>query len=328
MDIQNSEIPTTGDVSEQKDELRKNRIIADRFRLGRKIGQGGMGHVFLAEDLKNQNAKCAVKLLKGDVMVGASETQRFHNECLIVLNLKHRNLVSVIDVGVDSDEEFYIVMEYVGGGSLGSLLKREGAFTLERALRAMHQIACGLNHSHMNRVVHRDLKPDNVLVAKNEILKIADFGLAKSQNIGESLTRTGETVGTPYYMAPEQFRGEASTPLNDIYSLGIMAYEFVMGARPFEHENYVALATMHLNYPLPNMLESKAEIPKWFQEFIEACTEKKTRFRLQNMFEVADYLEYQMDLLGIKVDERISAKKTVQTGILRRLFAMLKPKKL
>jgi serine/threonine-protein kinase len=299
--------------------LRYDRIIADRYHIVRLIGEGSNGAVFFAKDLQNRMEPCAIKLLKPDYDERNSESLRFRNESIIALGLSHPNLVSVVDISIGNIEEFFIVMEYIDGGTLRQVLNKEVVVGFDRALSILHQIACGLNHCHASKVVHRDLKPENILISENEVYKITDFGLAKSQDIRDSLTKTGETVGTPFYMAPEQYRGESPTRMNDIYSLGIMAFEMVSGYKPFRDENYVGLATMHLNHPLPRLSEYGTKVPKWFQELLESCTEKKLANRMPSIEEFSSHLEYHMDRRGLHCEERIASSTPPPIGFLGRI---------
>ena len=147
----------------------------------------------------------------------------------------------------------YLVMELLDGGNVEEKLDQEQCFSLNYAVKLIHQVTLGMQYAHLNGVVHRDLKPANILLDGKGNVKITDFGLSKSDTFKMDLTKTGETVGTAYYMAPEQFRGEVPTKYMDIYALGILAYELVSGLKPFENPNYVAVATMHFKEPIPKL---------------------------------------------------------------------------
>jgi serine/threonine protein kinase len=183
-------------------------------------------------------------------------------------------------------------MEFVDGVALGSKIYGPASqkLSLDEIVNILYEITLGVQHAHSRGVIHRDIKPDNILLSTTGEVKITDFGLARTLEVDKGFTNTGETVGTPYYMSPEQIRGDAPDKRSDIYSLGILAYELVSGRRPFNDECWFTLAAMHLNQPLPK-LESKLNLPRWYEDFVQIATAKKPAERFQSMDDVVDLLE-------------------------------------
>jgi serine/threonine-protein kinase len=269
--------------------------INGRFRILTSLGAGGMGTVILAADLENQAVPVALKFLHPHLVAEERTLARFKNEILLACKLDHPNIVRVLGFGNCSKEEHFIVMEYVEGRTLGQVIYGDDPpLEFERILQILAAAASALAYAHERQIVHRDLKPDNILLGKDGSVKLTDFGLARSTVLESSLTLSGETVGTPCYMAPEQFRGEKADARTDVYAFGIMAYEMAAGQRPFQDENYVKVAAMHHNWSLPDLSDYRTDIPQWFQDFIETCAEKKPRHRYQSMSEIQDILRKKM----------------------------------
>lgn len=283
----------------ERERERISKQLNGRYQIESVLGIGGMGTVYRVSDA--QGKSFALKLIRSDLDLDPSSRDRFEQEIATLNKLSHRNIVRIYDGGTLSDSSIYIVMECLGGGSLREMLEDRGRIQLKESLAILHKLSLALDYAHYRGIVHRDLKPDNILFDLDGEPKLTDFGLAKNEDLGMSLTKTGETVGTPYYMAPEQFRAEPAAPSIDIYALGIIAYELIVGDKPFFHTNYIAVATMHLNYPIPKI----PDVPTWYQELVESCCEKNPRHRFGSVRELAAALEYYMDSLGVVVEERL-----------------------
>lgn len=233
-------------------------ILDSKYKLLESLGQGGMGSIFRAQRL-HIGDEVAVKLLHHDLVREKQALERFRREARAAAMIRHPNVVSIHDFsdGTSGATEPYIVMELVQGVSLGNLLRREGRMTPERAVRLMRDICAGVGVAHRQRLLHRDLKPDNVIVVPpvhegdEEAAKVVDFGLAKVRDVAAStaLTHTGAVIGTLYYMSPEQCSGEELDARADVYSLGAMLYEMLTGGPPFRSNNLAGLIAKHLNEP-------------------------------------------------------------------------------
>ena len=235
-------------------------ILDSKYKLIESLGQGGMGSVFRAQRL-HIGDEVAVKLLHHDLVREEKALERFRREARAAAMIRHPNVVSIHDFndGTGNASQPYIVMELVRGVSLGDLLRREGRMSPQRAVRLMHDICAGVGVAHRQGLLHRDLKPDNVIVVPpshegdEETAKVVDFGLAKVRDVAAStaLTHTGAVIGTLYYMSPEQCSGEELDSRADVYSLGAMFYEMLAGGPPFRSRNLAGLIAKHLNEPPP-----------------------------------------------------------------------------
>ena len=225
------------------------KIISERYRLTEVLGQGGMGIVFKAEDLRLNNRLCAVKLLKGQT-TDPHEAKRFEAELQIISRLRSPHVVQVLDTGYFEGHRLYIVMELLEGEPLSNLSTREGALALPRAIQITKGILAGLSEAHEYGIVHRDLKPANIFITRSragdEITKVLDFGIAKDINSDESsgLTSASMIIGTPKYMAPEQFMKQPTDVRTDIYAVGLLLYQLVAGDPPFMPTNDQIPATL------------------------------------------------------------------------------------
>ena len=236
-------------------------ILDSKYKLIESLGQGGMGSVFRAERL-HIGDEVAVKLLHRDLVREKQVLERFRREARTAAMIRHPNVVSIHDFndGTGEASEAYIVMELVQGVSLGNLLRRSGRMPQERAVRLMQDICAGVGVAHRQGLLHRDLKPDNVIVVPpshegdEETAKVVDFGLAKVRDVTvqTALTQTGAVLGTLYYMSPEQCSGEELDARADVYSLGAMLYEMLTGAPPFRSNNFAGLISKHLHEPPPH----------------------------------------------------------------------------
>ncbi len=258
-------------------------ILNDRYELLELIGSGGMGHVYKANDNKLDRT-VAVKILKEEYLDDEEFVERFHNEAQAVAKLSHSNIVAVFDVGVDRDMHF-IVMELIEGVILSDYVKRIKKLKYEEAFSISIQIARALVHAHKNGIVHRDIKPHNVLLSKDGVAKVADFGIAKAVT-ARTFTLSGKTVGSVHYFSPEQARGGYVDARADLYSLGAVMYEMLTGRPPFDGETPVVVAVKHLQEKLvePNVLNT--DIPDNVNKVVVRAMAKSPDDRYQSAKEM------------------------------------------
>lgn len=226
----------------------QQKILNNRYELEQKVGEGGMARVYRARDLR-LHRRVAVKVLHQHYAADAGFLQRFHHEAQAAANLHHPAIVDVYDVGQD-DGVHYIVMEYVEGSDLKSIILRNGPLSVEQAIPIAVAVAEGLDAAHRQGMVHRDVKPQNIIVGPNGQVKITDFGIAKS-NLSTAMTETGVTFGTADYISPEQAQGFPATPRSDVYSLGVTLYEMLTGRLPFSGDSSIAVAMQHVSVDPP-----------------------------------------------------------------------------
>lgn len=222
--------------------------LLNRYNVLRKIAQGGMGELWLANDYV-LTRQVVLKVLRADLFQDNELKSRLRAEAINNGKLSHVNIVSVYDYQ-EVDNLAFIVMEYIEGDILGNILSKTPILPLAQTLKIMKQIASALAFAHQQGIIHRDIKPDNIIIDKNGIVKVMDFGISSSA-CGTSLTQTGKVVGTVQYISPEQAHGEAATAKSDIYSLGILAFEMTQAMRPFTGKSIVDIAVAHIKEPLP-----------------------------------------------------------------------------
>lgn len=261
----------------------KGQKINDRYEIIRVIGEGGMANVYLAMDTI-LNRKVAVKVLRGDLATDEKFVRRFQREALSASSLNHPNIVEMYDVGED-DGNFYIVMEYVEGKNLKQLIKRRTKLSLPEVIDIMKQLTDGIAHAHDSFIIHRDIKPQNMLILDNGLVKITDFGIAVALN-STQLTQTNSVMGSVHYLPPEQAAGKGATFKSDIYSLGILMYELVTGKLPFRGENAVEIALKQMKEPIPSVREEDESIPQSVENIILKACAKNPKNRYENAREM------------------------------------------
>ena len=231
-----------------------SQLFADRYRLERRLGVGGMATVQLAFDTRLER-NVAVKLLAEHLADDASFVSRFRREALAAARLVHPNVVQVFDFGLDDEtHRNYIVMEYVDGQSCAEILRERGTLPPDEAVEILAQSCRGLAYAHRHEVIHRDVKPGNLLRSRDSMVKLADFGIAKAAEQSD-ITKVGSVLGTAAYLAPEQARGEPAGPASDMYALGVVAYQLLAGRLPYEAASLTDLARLQDSGPPPRLDE-------------------------------------------------------------------------
>ncbi|GIH75239.1 hypothetical protein Plo01_16680 [Planobispora longispora] len=257
-------------------------MLGGRYRSLGRIAAGGMGEVWRCRD-ELLGREVAVKLLRRHVAADPHFRERFRAEARIAAGLADPGIAQVFDYGEDGDVA-YLVMELVSGESLANILARNGSLSPEITLDVVHQAARGLHAAHRSGIVHRDIKPGNLLVTEDGAVKITDFGIARALEAAP-LTQTGTVLGTAQYVSPEQASGAVLSPATDLYSLGVVAYECLTGRPPFVADNQVAIALMHLNEPPPALPES---VPAAVRDLVMACLSKDPARRPASSRELSD----------------------------------------
>jgi eukaryotic-like serine/threonine-protein kinase len=263
--------------------------FADRYELTELVGTGGMSSVYKAHDtLLERNV--ALKMLHDHYSDDEEFVERFKREARTVAQLSHPNIVTVIDRGEAGGRQF-IVFEYIDGENLKELLVRSGRLPVERALELALEIAHGLAFAHQHGLIHRDVKPQNVLLNGDGAAKVTDFGIARSLDVEHGVTQTGTVLGTSNYIAPEQASGQPVDAHTDVYSLGVVLYELLAGDVPFPGENFVSVAMKHVNEPPPNLLDVRRDVPLRVAAAVDRALEKDPRQRFPSMDAFAAELE-------------------------------------
>lgn len=280
----------------------KGQKINDRYEVIRSIGEGGMANVYLALDTI-LDRRVAVKVLRGDLANDEKFVRRFQREAISASSLSHPNIVEMYDVGED-EGNYFIVMEYVEGKSLKSLIKKRGGLTLPEVLDIMLQLTDGIACAHNSYIIHRDIKPQNILVLDDGRVKITDFGIAQALKRGE-LTETNSVMGSVHYLPPEQANGTGTTIKSDIYSLGIVMFELLTGKVPFKGENAVEIAIKQMKEPMPSIHTYKEGIPQSIENIILKAAAKNPKNRYDTV------LEMQEDIKTALSKEREDEKKIV-----------------
>ena len=256
--------------------IMKGQKINDRYQIIKSIGEGGMANVYLAYDTI-LDRDVAVKVLRGDLSNDEKFVRRFQREALNASSLSHPNIVEVYDVG-DDNGQYFIVMEYIEGKNLKDLIKKRGKLTVSEVVDIMSQISDGLSVAHDSYIIHRDIKPQNIMILENGLVKITDFGIAMAMNATQ-LTQTNSVMGSVHYLPPEQASGKGSTLKSDIYSMGILMYELLTGVLPYRGDNAVEIALKHLKEPLPSIREELEDLPQSVENIILKSTAKNPKNR-------------------------------------------------
>ncbi len=274
--------------------IEKGTLIGSRYKIIKSIGEGGMANVYLAEDIVLKR-EVALKMLRGELSNQDKFLKRFQKEALALSasSSSHPNIVDMYDVGEDKDYH-YIVMEYIEGETLKKLLTRRGHLTLTEVVDISLQLTSGVAHAHNSYIIHRDLKPQNIMIQKDGLVKITDFGIATASNQA-SLTLTNSIMGSVHYLPPEQASGKPATIKSDIYSLGIIMYEMLTGELPFNGDSAVEIALKHMKEPLPSIRKRNPKVPLALENIVIKATAKNPKNRYDNVNEMVKDLKSALD---------------------------------
>ena len=270
----------------------KGQKINDRYQVIRSIGEGGMANVYLAYDtILDRNV--AVKVLRGDLATDEKFVRRFQREAMSASALSHPNIVEMYDVGED-DGNYFIVMEYIDGKTLKNLIKKRGALTVAEVVDIMLQLTSAISCAHDSYIIHRDIKPQNVMILDDGRVKITDFGIAIASNASE-LTQTNSVMGSVHYLPPEQANGAGATAKSDIYSLGILMFELLTGKLPFNGENSVEIALKQMKEQIPSVCAMNPEIPQSIENVILKACAKNPKNRYANVKDMYNDIKTALD---------------------------------
>ena len=293
--------------------LEAGRTLNGRYKIKSLIGTGGMAAVYLAKDLILDRL-VAIKVLRLDFRQNDDAMRRFRREALSATQLTHPNIVGVYDVG-QSQEMNYIVMEYVEGTDLKDYVRQKGALHPIEAVRIMMQIVSAIAAAHQNRIIHRDIKPQNILIDKEGNVKITDFGIAVALS-DTSLTQTNTLLGSVHYLSPEQARGGMATIQTDIYALGIVLYELLTGKVPFDGESAVSIALKHFQEPLPTIVNPTAMVPQSLENIVLKATAKDPMHRYKSCYEMFQDLKTCLDSTRLYEKKFVPASFSGETKVL------------
>ena len=277
------------------------RLLAGRYELIEKIGEGGMAIVYKAR-CRLLNRYVAIKILRPEFTKDEQFIENFKRESQAAAALTHPNIVSVYDVGKEGNIHF-IVMELVEGKTLSQYIEEKGRLDYKEAISITRQVASALSLAHKNQIVHRDIKPHNILITNTGVAKLADFGIAKAVSASTIIGGNHKVMGSVHYFSPEQARGAYVDERSDIYSLGIVLYEMLTGKVPFDGDNPITIALMHINEPMPSVTAQVPGIPPQLEKIIMKATEKyqSNRYRTADeMIEDLDNIEFITKVMGQK----------------------------
>lgn len=261
------------------------KVLGNRYEIIEKIGGGGMSIVYKAK-CRVLNRYVAIKILRDELTSDPEFVEKFKQESLSAASLTHPNIVNIYDTGIEGDI-YYIVMEYVKGETLKNYINKKGRLSEQETIRISRQVAEALKHAHNNKIVHRDIKPHNILITEEGIVKVTDFGIARAAT-SSTINNTSNVIGSVHYFSPEQARGGYVDEKSDIYSLGIVMYEMITGVVPFDADNHISVAMKQIQEKpiLPSQRVNNLEISGGFEEIIMKCLEKHQGFRFKNIEEL------------------------------------------
>jgi eukaryotic-like serine/threonine-protein kinase len=272
--------------------MMEGKRISGRYRIIKLIGGGGMANVYLAHDVI-LDREVAIKMLRIDFANEEEFIKRFQREAQSATSLTHPNIVSIYDVG-EEDDLYYIVMEYVHGMTLKQYIQQHSPVHVDKALDIMKQLTLAMSHAHQNHIVHRDIKPHNILLDEEGNVKITDFGIAMALS-ATSITQTNSVLGSVHYLSPEQARGGMATKKSDIYSLGIVMFELLTGRLPFSGESAVSIALKHLQSETPSLKRWNPDIPQSVENIVLKATAKDPFRRYESLEEMDEDLFSALD---------------------------------
>ena len=266
-----------------------NKLLAGRYELIEKIGEGGMAVVYKGKD-RLLNRYVAIKILRPEYTKDEQFIESFRRESQAAAGLSHPNIVGVYDVGKEGNIHF-IVMELIDGKTLSEVIKEKGRLEYKEAINITLQVASALSLAHKNQIIHRDIKPHNILITSTGVAKLADFGIAKAASAATIAGGSNKIMGSVHYFSPEQARGAYVDERSDIYSLGIVLFEMLTGKVPFDGDNPVSIALMHINDPMPSLTKEVPGVPPQLEKIVNKATEKYQSNRYRNVDEMISDLE-------------------------------------
>jgi serine/threonine protein kinase len=303
------------------------RIVKGRYQIMRRLGEGGMGTVYLAEQV-SIGRKVALKLLRGSYAMDDEFIERFRREARLAASLNHRNIVTVYDFDQGDDESLFIAMEYLDGEKLSDVIRRDGPLDINRAVRLCLQFAEGLEAAHHAGVIHRDIKPDNIMVVGEEgveTIKLMDFGIARLRDVAATsrLTRPDVIMGTPAYMAPEQAEGKDTSERTDIYALGVVLYEMLSGEVPFKANTPAAVLLKQIQESPVPLRKLRRDVPSEIERIVMQALEKKPERRQHAMRDLVQSLRK-----VAKTVVEYDVPETIMTTIPMKGYATPRPRRL
>lgn len=261
------------------------KVLGNRYEIVEKIGGGGMSVVYKAK-CRVLNRYVAIKILRNELISDSEFVDKFKQESLSAASLNHPNIVNIYDTGIE-DDIYYIVMEYIKGVTLKDYITQKGNLSEDETIKISVQVAEALKHAHANKIIHRDIKPHNIMITDEGIAKVADFGIAKAAS-SSTINNTSNVIGSVHYFSPEQARGGYVDEKSDIYSLGVVMYEMVTGVVPFDADNHISVAMKHIQDAVvpPSRKISYISVSKGLEAVILKCLEKHQSYRYQNASEL------------------------------------------
>lgn len=288
--------------------LKIGTIIDDRYRVQGRIGHGGMSEVYEALDIISRKV-VAVKMIREDVMKNPVNFKRFQNEATIAASLRHINIVQVFNHGTIEGRP-YIINEYISGQTLKDVLDLNTKLSMQEAISVMLQLTSALQYAHAHGVIHRDVKPQNLFIMPDGLIKLGDFGIAESENVVDE-EATKDIIGSVHYLAPEISTGKQASPQSDIYATGVTFFELITGHVPFDGDNTVNIAVAHIREKFPSPKKFIPFCPKEVERIINKATAKNLKQRYKTAKDMHD------DLLNLQTHPELLAEK-------KSLFAKLK----
>lgn len=278
----------------------EGQVLNDRYKVLKLIGGGGMANVYLGNDTILQR-EVAIKVLRLEYANDEEFITRFHREAQAATSLSHPNIVNIYDVG-DEDQIYYMVMEYVDGMTLKQYIQLHAPVEVEEVIDIMTQITSAISHAHDNGLIHRDIKPQNILIDKYGQIKVTDFGIAVALS-ATALTQTNSVIGSVHYLSPEQARGGKANRKSDIYSLGIVLFELLTGHLPFSGQSAVSIALKHLQTETPSVKQWNPSIPQSIENIVLKATAKDTFHRYPSVYEMEEDLTHALDPENLHVEK-------------------------
>lgn len=263
-------------------------VLNGRYQLVAQQGSGGMSVIYKAVD-RALGRTVAIKILRPSLTSDPSFLEKFRNEARAVANLSHPNIVTVYDVGSDGPT-YYIVMEMIEGTDLKKIVKAKGALPIDRAIDISLQICAGLGYAHRSGLVHADVKPQNILITPQDVVKVTDFGIAQALTTTQPQRKADIVWGSPHYFAPEQARGDAPSPQSDVYAVGIVMFELMTSELPYAGTNQQELAMAHIREPIPSVTDFNPKVPDGLAKIIARAMAKDPRDRFRNADQLGNVL--------------------------------------